>query len=240
MKCIIIDDEPLAVQLLADYVNKTDGLELLNTYTNPIVALQSLDTVPPDLVFLDVQMPELNGIQFLKITNRKYPVILTTAYENYALEGYEHDVIDYLMKPISYERFLMGISKAKERLKDKILTNTPATTTVVATAPSVANYIFVKSEYKIQKIDFSDILYLEGLGDYVAIHTATEKILTLENMKDLVAQLPRERFIRVHRSFVVAIEKIDFIERHRIVIGKKYIPISATYKDGFYEVIKKK
>lgn len=234
MKCLIIDDEPLAVKLISDYVNKTDGLELLNAFTNPITALQSINDSPPDLVFLDIQMPELTGVQFLKITNKKYPVILTTAYAEYALEGYEHDVIDYLLKPISYERFLIAIGKAKDRLTEKIVEEK-----VVITNSKSVDYIFIKSEYKIQKIDFADILYLEGLGDYVAIHLPKEKILTLENMKDLVAQLPADRFVRVHRSFVVSLEKINFIERHRIVIGEKYIPISNSNKEAFYERIKK-
>lgn len=234
MRCLLIDDEPLAVKLLSDYVKKTDGLTLLHAFTNPIVALQSLHDNPPDLVFLDIQMPELTGVQFLKITNRKYPVILTTAYEEYALEGYEHDVIDYLLKPISYERFLLAINKAKERIEP-----TNYTQEVLIQPANNADYIFVKSEYKIQKIDFADILYLEGLGDYVAIHLKGEKVLTLENMKDLVAQLPADRFMRVHRSYVVSIEKINFIERHRIVIDDKYIPISNSYKEAFYERIKK-
>ena len=234
MNCLIIDDEPLAVKLLSDYVQKTEGLALLNAFTNPIVALQSLNENPPDLVFLDIQMPELTGVQFLKITNRKYPVILTTAYEQYALEGYEHDVIDYLLKPISYERFLVAISKARERIKP-----TESVAEIVVKPTIVTDYIFVKSEYKIQKIDFADILYLEGLGDYVAIHLASEKILTLENMKDLAAQLPDDRFVRVHRSYIVSLKKINFIERHRIVINDKYIPISNSYKEAFYAQIRK-
>lgn len=231
IKCLIIDDEPLAIQLLADYVQKSKDLELVNTFSNPIEALHFLSENEVDLLFLDIQMPELTGIQLMKITKGKYEVILTTAYDQYALEGYDFDVIDYLMKPISLDRFMLAIEKAKKRMEAE------GPTVVVKEPINAKDYIFVKSGYKTLKINLSDILHLESLGDYVAIHTKTEKILTLENMSHFETVLPKEDFLRVHRSHIIALSKIDFIERNRIVIQEKYIPISASYQAAFWERI---
>lgn len=234
LNCMVIDDEPLAIRLLSDYIEKTEGLALLQAFSNPIEALQYAGENRPDLIFLDIQMPELTGIQFMKIANGKYPIILTTAYDNYALDSYEFDVIDYLLKPISLDRFMIAANKAKERLQ------TPATTPAsgVAPPPSAApGYIFIKSDYKTLKVNLADILYLEGLGDYVCIHLPGKKILTLEKMKHLATTLPANNFIRVHKSYLVAIDKIDFIERNRIVINEQRLPIGATYKEEFWSRI---
>lgn len=234
LNCIVIDDEPLAIRLLSDYIEKTNGLALLKAFSNPIEALQYAGENRPDLIFLDIQMPELTGIQFMKIANGKYPIILTTAYDNYALDSYEFDVIDYLLKPISLDRFMIAANKAKERLQ------APATTapSISSPAPSAGpGYIFVKSDYKTLKISLAEILYLEGLGDYVCIHLPGKKILTLEKMKHLATTLPDSNFIRVHKSYLVAIDKIDFIERNRIVINEQRLPIGATYKDAFWNRI---
>ncbi len=231
LKCIIIDDEPLAVKLLADYATKTDGIEAVAQFTNPITAIQALEEHQPDFIFLDVQMPELSGIQFAKIVKGKYPVILTTAYEQYALQGYELDVVDYLLKPISLERFRQAVLKLQERQTSPAANMSPPTTSTI-------NYIFVKSGYKTIRIDLADILYLEGLSDYVRIQTTEESILTLDTMKHLVKELPDDRFMRVHRSYIVALDKIEFIERNRIIIQEKYIPISATYQEEFWQRIK--
>jgi DNA-binding LytR/AlgR family response regulator len=228
MNCVIIDDEPLAGQLLSDYVRRSTDLQLVGVYTDPIEGLQFVQDQAVDLIFLDVQMPELTGIQFMKIINQRYPVILTTAYEEYALEGYEHNVVDYLLKPISYDRFLVAIQKAKDRLVGEEIPSTP----------KQLDYIFVKSEYRVLKINLEDILYLEGLGDYVAIHTPGKKILTLENMKSFEAQLPADQFMRVHKSYLIAFSKIDFIERNRVVIQEKWIPISDSKKQKFWERVK--
>ncbi len=230
MKCIIIDDEPLAIELLSDYVSKLPDLELVGSYTNPIEALHSLEKQPVDLIFLDIQMPELTGIQFMKITKGKTKFILTTAYDNYALESYEYEVVDYLMKPISLDRFLTSVEKAKKAMS--------AAPTIAPTPAAIANFMFVKSGHKTQKVKFDDILYFEGLSDYVAIHSPEGKILTLDKMKHFAATLPADRFIRVHKSFIISIEKIDFIERNRVVIGEKYIPIGATYAEGFWKKVK--
>ena len=234
LNCIVIDDEPLAIRLLSDYIEKTDGLALLKAFSNPIEALQYADENRPDLIFLDIQMPELTGIQFMKIANGKYPIILTTAYDSYALDSYEFDVIDYLLKPISLDRFMIAANKAKERLQTQVSDSTHTVGHPPAAAPG---YIFIKSDYKTLKINLADILYLEGLGDYVCIHLPGKKILTLEKMKHLATTLPNNNFIRVHKSYLVAIDKIDFIERNRIVINEQRLPIGATYKEEFWSRI---
>ncbi|PHN05581.1 LytR/AlgR family response regulator transcription factor [Flavilitoribacter nigricans] len=234
LNCLIIDDEPLAIRLLSDYIDKTEGLSLLQSFTDPIEALQFAERQTPDLIFLDIQMPELTGIQFMKIANGKYPIILTTAYDHYALDSYEFDVIDYLLKPISLDRFMIAAGKAKKRL---LSGGTEHSAAVPATAAPTQDYIFVKSDYKTLKIDLADIYYLEGLGDYVAIHLKEKKILTLENMKHFEATLPGQNFIRVHKSYLVALDKISFIERNRIVIKEQRLPIGATYKDAFWAKI---
>lgn len=234
LNCIVIDDEPLAIRLLSDYIEKTDGLALLKAFSNPIEALQYADENRPDLIFLDIQMPELTGIQFMKIANGKYPIILTTAYDSYALDSYEFDVIDYLLKPISLDRFMIAANKAKERLQTQV---SDSTHTVGHPPTATPGYIFIKSDYKTLKINLADILYLEGLGDYVCIHLPGKKILTLEKMKHLATTLPDSNFIRVHKSYLVAIDKIDFIERNRIVINEQRLPIGATYKEEFWSRI---
>ncbi len=231
LKCIVIDDEPLAIQLISDYVSKTEGLELVNTYTDAIKALQYVQGNPVDLIFLDIQMPDLTGIQFMKILNKKSNFILTTAYDEYALDGYEFDVIDYLLKPISLDRFMIAVNKAKERISQQSQVES-------ITINKEKDYIFVKTEYKVKKINLSDILYFEGLGDYINIQTIDKKILTLENIKSFVERLPQEQFMRVHKSYIINIEKIDFIERNRAVINEKYIPIGKTYQDAFWKKIK--
>jgi DNA-binding LytR/AlgR family response regulator len=228
---MVIDDEPLAIRLLSGYIEKTEGLSLQKAFSNPIAALQYAESDPPDLIFLDIQMDELTGIQFMKIANGKYPIILTTAYDNYALDSYEFDVIDYLLKPISLDRFMIAANKAKQRLQSSAKATTE---TATVNAPE---YIFVKSEYKTLKINLPEIYYLEGLGDYVCIHLKDKKILTLENMKHFESVLPGQHFVRVHRSYLVALDKIDFIERNRIVIKEQRLPIGATYRDGFWERI---
>lgn len=224
LKCIIIDDEPLALKLLGSYVTTTEDIELVASFTNPITALQALDQHEIDVIFLDVQMPELTGVQFAKIVKGKYPVILTTAYEEYALLGYELDIVDYLLKPISIERFQQAIHKLLGRAPS-VSSNVP---------PVHDTYIFVKSGYRTLRIDLGDIQYLEGLSDYVRIQIDGESILTLENMKDILHRLPAQQFIRVHKSYAIALNKIDYIEKNRIIIADKYIPIGGTYQAHFW------
>jgi DNA-binding LytR/AlgR family response regulator len=214
IRCVIVDDEPLAVSLLTDYVRKTPGLDTVLATTQVLEALQAVQEGRADLIFLDIQMPELTGLQFMKIIRKSCKVILTTAYAQYALAGYEHDVVDYLLKPITLDRFMIAVQKVKER--------TPI--------PPPA-HIFIKTEYRIQKIDLSAIFYIEALRDYIAIHTAGAKILSLESMKNMEELLPGSQFIRIHKSYIINREFIEFIERGRVVIHKEYLPIGETYRE---------
>lgn len=224
MNCIIIDDEPLAVNLLESYVSKIEDLKLIGTFNNPLDALKLLRETSVDLLFLDIQMPEITGVEFKKIINPDVKVIFTTAYSEYALESYDLNAVDYLLKPITFQRFLQAVEKVQEK---------PSS----VQADETVNYIFVKTEYRHQKIVLSDILFMKGLSDYVAIQTKENKVLTLQNMKDFEQILPKSRFIRVHKSYIVSLEHIEFIERNRIVIAGEYIPIGATYKEAFWKAI---
>jgi len=232
IRCVIVDDEPLAVALLADYVSKTQGLQVVLRTTHVLEALEAVQADKADLLFLDIQMPELTGIQLMKIIKDKCKVILITAYAQYALEGYEHDVVDYLLKPVTLDRFMIAVGKAKSRLGEGTIrvaeNERPEPIKVV-------DHLFIKTEYRIQRVDLASIDYIEALRDYVAIHTNAGKILTLESMKQMEASLPEDRFIRIHKSYIINRNRIDFIERGRIVIGTAYLPIGDTYKEKVRE-----
>lgn len=240
LSCAIIDDEPLAVGLLESYALRTPFLELEDRkYNSAVTALAELEKDPVDVLFLDIQMPELSGLELSHIINPDTRVIFTTAFGQYALDSYKVNALDYLMKPISYPDFLQSATKALkwyELLRNK--ENTAAGTPAKANAET----IFVKSEYKLVQIELSKILYVEGLKDYVKIYTADDPrpIISLMSMKTMEELLPAARFIRVHRSFIVQPEKIKVIDRNRIVFGKTYIPISESYKDKFYDFLKEK
>lgn len=237
IRCLVVDDEPLALHILEDYISKLPFLTLVKVTTNPIEALSLVQNGEVDLVFLDVQMPELTGIQFLKIANGKAKFILTTAYSQYALEGYELDVLDYLLKPIAFDRFYKSVQKAQAIIHP----STAPTPAVVVQEPAqqdvLSDFIFVKTEHKIQKVYLHDILFIEGLKDYISIFTPTERIITLQIMKKMEDALPEKHFVRVHRSYIVALNKIDSIERSRIWIKDKIIPVGDTYRDQFFKII---
>ncbi|GAA4782510.1 LytTR family DNA-binding domain-containing protein [Olivibacter ginsenosidimutans] len=235
IRCLVVDDEPLALDIIADYIAKVPELTLSATTTSAIEGIGLVQHEAIDLVFLDVQMPELTGIQFLKIINGKCDVILTTAYPQYALEGYELNVVDYLLKPIAFDRFYKSIQKVIHQKNNNYHKNIPAETP--SPLSKAIDFIFVKTEHKIQRIDYNDILYIEGLKDYISIFTCNERVITLQNMKKMEETLPDERFIRVHKSYIVAIEKIESIERGRISLKDKRIPIGDTYRDAFFKRI---
>jgi len=228
---IAIDDEPLALQLVSGYIEKTPGLNLAGSFDNPLDAIEFLNNEAVDLIFVDIQMPDLSGLEFTRSLARGPKVIFTTAYEKYALEGFRLDVIDYLLKPFSYEEFLKAVQKAVRLIKlekevpEQVDTNN--------------EFLFLKSDYKIRRINFNDILYIEGLKDYVKvfIHGSDKPVLSLITLKALEAKLPEAKFMRVHRSFIVNLERIDTIERSRIVFGKTYIPVGEQYKDKFQEFL---
>lgn len=235
IKCMVVDDKPLAIDVLTHYISKMPDLTLSFSTQNPIEALNEVMEGGIDLVFLDIQMPELSGLQFMKILKGKCLVILTTAYAEYALEGFDHDAVDYLLKPVSFERFYKAVEKVqiiRRGLNEKELPNA-----MVPKKETGVQTIFVKTEYKLVRVNVEDILYVKGLQNYVSIHTTTEKITSLQTMKKIEEQLPADRFIRVHKSYIVAINKIDSIERNRIWIGGDIIVVGQVYRKAFYAAI---
>ena len=236
--CLIVEDEPLARNLLTQYVDKVSYLTLQKTCSDPMEALSYLRDNPVDILFLDIQMPEITGISLLKILQKKPLVILTTAYSEYALEGYELDVADYLLKPITFERFLKAAEKAANRLSSMV--SSPAETVAENKTPGtdpIPPFIFVKDGTKLVKIRLQDILYVEGLKDYVTIHTRTQKVVSLQRLKSLEEQLPQDHFIRIHHSYIVSLEGIDAILKEKVQIGNALLPIGDTYRRAFREFI---
>ena len=233
IKCIIIEDEKLAAEKLAGYIEKILVLELISTFKDGISAINFLKSNPVDLIFLDIEMRDFNGIQFLKALQVKSAVIITSAYEKYAIAGYEFSVVDYLLKPYTLERFLQSVDKAinQKELKDKAKN-------YELIASQSNEYIFIKSENRIEKVELDKILFIEGMKDYLRIHTTTKKIMTLQSFNGILQHLPQKSFKRVHNSYLVSINRIESIERNRIKIGDKLIPISDKYKDSFYNSIK--
>jgi DNA-binding LytR/AlgR family response regulator len=232
IRCLIVEDEPMARKLLEQYVAKTPTLELMAALSNPLDALAFLKDNEPDLLFLDVQMPEITGIGLLKIMKRKPLVVLTTAYSEYAIEGYELDVADYLLKPITFERFLQCIEKITARLNGP---ENPASSTSPAPAPAPENsegFLFVKDGTKSVRLRVADIQYIEGMKDYVRIHTPGRKVTTLQNLKHLVEVLPANDFLRVHHSYIVGVNWIEEVERDDILVAGTQVPVSDTYRAG--------
>ena len=232
IKCAIIDDEPLAVELLVSYVKKIPFMELNGKYSNAVDAMKGIAENPVDIVFLDIQMPELNGLELSRMLPESTRVVFTTAFEQYAIDSYRINALDYLLKPISYAEFLEACNKALQWYKMVRQIEEPKA--------AEATSIFVKSEYKLLQIDLDDIRYIEGLKDYVKIYTeqSPHPILSLMNMKAIEQMLPTSRFIRVHRSYIVQKSKIREIDRNRIVYDKDlYIPIGDSYKQAFLDFL---
>lgn len=231
LKCAIVDDEPLALELLKSYVKKAPVLELNGAYSSAIEAMKMLPDNPVDLLFLDIQMPELNGLEFSHMVPEDTRIVFTTAFGQYALDGYKVNALDYLLKPISYTDFLQSVNKAVQWFDRKRGTDNEPT--------DKSDFIYVKSDYKLIQISLKDILYIEGLKDYVKIHLEGESrpILSLTSLKALEEKLPTDRFIRVHRSYIVQKQKIKVIDKARIVFGKEYIPVSESYKQELQNYI---
>ncbi|MBX2925923.1 MAG: response regulator transcription factor [Chitinophagaceae bacterium] len=224
MRCIIVDDEPLAREGLSNYVREVHFLELAGNCDNPVSLMDMLNKNPVDLIFLDIQMPKMSGIDFLKIVKNPPMVIVTTAYPSYALEGFRLDVIDYLLKPITFDRFLKAVGKAKDyyQLISKTTASEPGPKT---------DYFFIKCGNKYEKIPFEDILYIEGMQNYVSIYTTRGKYITLLYIKNLEENLDPQQFIRVHKSYIVSINKIESIEGNEIFILQHRIPMSRNYRE---------
>ena len=233
VKTIAIDDEPLALQLITGYIGKTPGLNLVGQFNNPLDAIEFMSGNEVDLIFVDIQMPDLSGVEFTRSLVKGPKVIFTTAYEKYAIEGFRLEVIDYLLKPFSYDEFLHSVQRVQNILKLE--------KAVVDSVETSNEFLFLKSDYKIKRINFNDILFIEGLKDYVKVYVQNSRkpILSLTSLKLLESKLPGSMFMRVHRSFIVNLGKIDTIERSRIVFGDKYIPVSDQYKDKFQDYLDK-
>jgi DNA-binding LytR/AlgR family response regulator len=230
---VIVDDEPLARSLLKDYVSKVPSLNLLEVCSSPIAAMEIVQKQNVDLLFLDIQMPEITGLSLLKILKKKPMVVLTTAYSEYALESYELDVVDYLLKPITFSRFLQAVDKVTSRI-------TATVTQVEKVIPNASQpFIFVKDGTKLVKVMWADILYIEGLKDYVTIHTKQQKIVSLQRLKLLEEQLPSDQFIRINNSYIVSLHAIDSVHKNEVNIGNAALPISDSYKKSFKDYIDK-
>jgi two-component system LytT family response regulator len=232
IKCIAIDDEPLALQQISSYIQRTPFLEQVALCQSAFEALDILANTQVDLLFVDINMPDLNGLDFVKSLTQKPFIIFTTAYSEYALEGFKVDATDYILKPIGYEDFLKAVNKVKARIQSVSETDDKMSTS--------NDSLFVKSDYKLIRINLTDIKYIESANEYVQIHIEDEKpITTLIRLKNMEEQLPKSRFMRVHRSFIVNLDKVKVIDRNRIVFDKVYIPVGDQYKDAFQAFIDK-
>ncbi len=231
MKCVIVDDEPLALDLLESYVKKTPFLELAGKYSSAVQAMKELADQQTDVIFLDIQMPELNGLEFSRMLPPETRIIFTTAFDQYAIDGYKVNALDYLLKPISYPDFLQAANKALHQ--HELMHRSPQ---------DEIDSIFVKSEYKLVQIKLKNILYVEGLKDYIKIYEEDnpKPVLSLMSMKAMEDLLPSSQFMRIHRSYIVRKDKIRIIDRGRIVFGKTYIPISDSYKQTFQDYLEKR
>lgn len=223
--CIVIDDEPLAVQVITELIKKVPELHLQRSFYNPAEALAWLkDGNQTGLVFLDIQMPELTGIEFMQLLRDRADVILISAYDEYALDGFEHDAVDYLLKPVSFERFVKAVQKVINRKP---------------TGPATEQTsIFIRTDKRIVRVDMKDILFIEALRNYVAIQTDAQKILTLQNLRSFEGMLPAAGFIRIHKSFIIAIDKISSVDKQRVFIGPHTLPVGDAYVKQFLEAIK--
>ena len=227
IRCAVIDDEPLALGLMASYVKKTPFLELVGQYSSAVQAMDELTNQPVDLLFLDIQMPELNGLDFSRMVSAQTRIVFTTAFDQYAIDGYRVNALDYLLKPISYPNFLQAAQKAQEWFK--------LVEQGQQGKEEEVQSIFVKSEYKQVQVMLDDILYIEGLKDYIKIYEEGHEkpLLSLMSMKSMEELLPSNRFLHVHRSYIVQKSKIRVVEHNRIVFGKVYIPVGDSYKEEF-------
>ena len=231
INCIIVEDEPLAVEKLTGFICQVSFLRLIKTFDNGIDAMGFIKSEPVDLIFLDIQMDKFTGMQLLESLSERPQVIIVTAYDQYALKGYEFSVTDYLLKPYSFERFIQAVDRVAENHKmrsQKRALNQPVS----------GDIIFVKTEYRIEKININDILYIKGMKDYQMIVTNCSKIMTLQSFREIEHVLPRPLFIRVHKSYIVSMNKIERIEHNRIKIHNELLPIGETYKGQFYEILK--
>ncbi|MCE7995294.1 MAG: response regulator transcription factor [Roseivirga sp.] len=223
IRCIIVDDEPLAIEILEEYIKKISWLDLVASLESGLEAIEFVEQNAIDLVFLDIQMPDLSGIKTAELLNNRCDIIFTTAYNQYAIEGFELEARDYLLKPISFDRFLKSVQRLKRQSSEPNQLS--------------SDYIFVKTEYKIKKIRFDEICYVEGMKDYLRIVTIDEKVMTLLSFAKLIPRLPAQQFVRIHKSYVVAVDAIDSVEKGKVRVGEKLLPIGETHKETFLKLI---
>ncbi|WP_308132112.1 LytTR family DNA-binding domain-containing protein [uncultured Flavobacterium sp.] len=235
IRCAILDDEPMAVALLSKYVEKISSFELVKATTNPFEILELIAQTTIDVLFIDIQMPELTGIQMMEMLGNKTKFVITSAYSEYALKGYEHNVVDYLLKPISFDRFYKCIQKIESLAQEK-----PAPTVEIAakTEEKPDEFLFIKTDGKLVKINLNDLLLVEGLKDYLHLHLKNEKLIVLDTLKEFEAKLPASDFMRVHKSYIIRLDQIETIERNRVFIQKNIVPIGETYKIKFQDWVK--
>jgi len=239
LNCIIVDDEPLAVSKLESFVAKTHFLELKASFYNGVEALEYLQKSTIDLIFLDIQMDDLTGIQLVEVLKKKPLIIFTTAYENYAIKGFDLDICDYLLKPISFNRFLQAANKALDQMMKN--SHTPTVNQMVEQQNTITKnskeFMFIKTEYRMQKVMFDEILYIQGMKDYLLIKTPNANVMTIMTFKKLEEMLPPNEFIRIHKSYIIPVKKIESIERNMVKIGAKLFAISDTYRKEFYDFL---
>ncbi len=233
LNCIAIDDEIPALDIIKEFCSKIRYVNLAGTFTNPFEAVPVINNNQIDLIFLDIVMPQISGLEFLKSLYNPPMIIFTTAFREYAFDGFEYDAVDYLVKPFAFDRFSKSVNKAFQLLKLK----KPEETSVEETPGVLHGFLMVKVEYSTIRVNLSDILYIEGLKDYVKIYTEGKLILTKTTMKNILEKLPAESFFRVHKSYIVSVDKIEMIENSRIVIGNQRIPIGESYRTSFYNTI---
>ncbi len=233
INCIAIDNDPAALRLVKEYCSKIQFLNLTGVFSNPFEAVHAINNNQPDLIFLDVLMPQITGPEFIKTLYNPPLVIFSSASREYAIEGFECDAVDYLVKPVTFERFSRAVNKAFRLMKLK----SPAEPMAGEALPATGRFLLVKVEYTTMRVDLSEIMFIEGLKDYVKIHAEGRLILTKTTMKNIMDKLPSESFFRVHKSYIISLDKIDMIENSRIVIGSQRIPIGESYRPGFFELL---
>lgn len=235
MNCIAIDDEPLALDIISEFCTEISYLKLIGTFTNPFDAVKLLNSNEIDLIFLDIHMPQINGLEFLKSLYNPPLIIFTTAYKEHAFQGFEYDAVDYLIKPFACDRFTKSVNKAYQLMKLKNLEVSSNEDKL-----GISNgFMMVKVEYSTIRVNLDDILYIEGLKDYVKIYSGGKTIVTKTTMKNIVEKLPPDRFLRVHKSYIVSVDKIDMIENNRIVIGNQRIPVGESFRIPFLKMVNK-
>ncbi|WDO11890.1 LytTR family DNA-binding domain-containing protein [Flavobacterium sp. WW92] len=235
IRCAILDDEPMAVALLSKYVEKISSFELVKATTNPFEILELIAQTTIDVLFIDIQMPELTGLQMMEMLGNKTKFVITSAYSEYALKGYEHNVVDYLLKPISFDRFYKCIQKIESLSQEK---PAPAVEVLAKTEEKQDEFLFIKTDGKLVKINLNDLLLVEGLKDYLYLHLKNEKLIVLDTLKEFEAKLPVPSFMRVHKSYIIRLDQIETIERNRVFIQNKIVPIGETYKIKFQDWVK--